>query len=275
MLFASADLVRRIERAECGLISSCIDAMSSPIEGLSRFGAPFAGGMAGYSGPGSPFNKIAGVGMGGPLDLVELEDLEGFYADRNTPVQVELASLADASVGEMLTKRGYHLVGFENVLGRALGEGADLCVRERPVQLKGRPESLEVRLSDESDFLIWLDTVVTGFAAPDESGVPSHESFARELMESLLTDMAAAEGLERYLAMLDGEPAGAGSMWLESGVALLNGASTLPNHRRRGVQGALLEHRLFEAAARGCDIAIVTTQPGSTSQKNVQRKGFN
>ncbi|PRC46270.1 GNAT family N-acetyltransferase, partial [Mycobacterium sp. ITM-2017-0098] len=42
---------------------------------------------------------------------------------------------------------------------------------------------------------------------------------------------------------------------------------------RRGVQTALLGTRLADAAAAGCDIAVVTTAPGSTSQKNVQRRG--
>jgi GNAT superfamily N-acetyltransferase len=54
----------------------------------------------------------------------------------------------------------------------------------------------------------------------------------------------------------------------------LSGAATLPEHRRQGVQTALLRHRLREAAARGCDIAVVTTQPGSKSQENVQKAGF-
>ncbi|HRI11203.1 MAG TPA: hypothetical protein PKW35_25470, partial [Nannocystaceae bacterium] len=48
----------------------------------------------------------------------------------------------------------------------------------------------------------------------------------------------------------------------------------LPAHRRRGVQSALLTHRLAAAAAAGCELAVVTTQPGSKSQENVQRLGF-
>ena len=48
----------------------------------------------------------------------------------------------------------------------------------------------------------------------------------------------------------------------------------MPAHRRRGVQSALLVSRLTDAARRGCDIAVVTTQPGSKSQQNVQRQGF-
>jgi ribosomal protein S18 acetylase RimI-like enzyme len=58
------------------------------------------------------------------------------------------------------------------------------------------------------------------------------------------------------------------------GVATLCGAATHPQHRRRGVQSALLATRVRAAAAAGCDVAVVTTQPGSKSHENVQRQGF-
>jgi hypothetical protein len=35
-----------------------------------------------------------------------------------------------------------------------------------------------------------------------------------------------------------------------------------------------LRYRLQNAAQRGCDVAVVTTQPGSKSTENVQRFGF-
>jgi ribosomal protein S18 acetylase RimI-like enzyme len=63
-------------------------------------------------------------------------------------------------------------------------------------------------------------------------------------------------------------------MRMTAGVAQLTGAATAPAHRRRGVQTALLSARLSDAAAAGCDVAVVTTQPGSKSQQNVQRRGF-
>jgi hypothetical protein len=40
------------------------------------------------------------------------------------------------------------------------------------------------------------------------------------------------------------------------------------------VQAALVSARLADAAAVGCDLAVVTTLPGSKSQQNVQRQGF-
>lgn len=84
----------------------------------------------------------------------------------------------------------------------------------------------------------------------------------------------AAPGFERYIARRGGVIAGGGNFRMQDGVAQLIGAATLPMHRRQGVQTALLRHRLAEAARRGCDIAVVTTEPGSRSQENVQKAGF-
>jgi len=86
--------------------------------------------------------------------------------------------------------------------------------------------------------------------------------------------MAAAEGFVRSLARRDGVPAGGASQRIFERVAQLCGAATLPEHRRHGVQSALLSARLEIASRAGCDIAVVTTQPGSKSQENVQKRGF-
>jgi len=40
------------------------------------------------------------------------------------------------------------------------------------------------------------------------------------------------------------------------------------------VHTALLSARLAGAAAAGCDVAVITTQPGSKSQQNAQSQGF-
>ena len=40
------------------------------------------------------------------------------------------------------------------------------------------------------------------------------------------------------------------------------------------MQSALLAARMANGARQSCDIAVVTTQPGSKSQQNVQRQGF-
>lgn len=88
-----------------------------------------------------------------------------------------------------------------------------------------------------------------------------------------LRDLASA-GARRYLALHDGVVAGGASFRAVDGVALLGGAATVPALRRRGVQSALLSARLADAADDGCDLAVLTTQPGSKSHHNAQRQGF-
>jgi ribosomal protein S18 acetylase RimI-like enzyme len=206
---------------------------------------------------------VAGLGFGASPADDDLAAVEAAYAAHGAPVQVELSILADPDLGDRLTGRGYRLVSFENVLGRPLAEPLERIT----------PPGVDVRPCADSEFETWLDTLVEGFANPDTQGVASHEEFPRDVLADATRDMAAA-GATRYVAVADGVVAGAASVRLADGIAQLTGAATAPAHRRRGVQTALLAARLVDAAAAGCDIAVVTTAPGSKSQENVQQRAF-
>lgn len=265
MLACDVSLAARIERAEARLLADGVAAVARRAgEGAGVLSIPFAGGHAAFTEPGSPLNKVAGLGFEGLPAEPELAGIEAEYARRACPVRVELSSLADPSFGAFLTRRGYVLEGFEDVLGLKLpGAG-----------LPPAPEGVRVRPSGEDELELWLDVTVKGFLAPDEQGVPSNESFEEEVLRRVVGDFVRADGMTRYLAERAGEPAGGGSLRLADGIAQLCGAATLPAHRRRGVQTALLAERLAAAARAGCDLAVVTTQPGSKSQENVRRRGF-
>jgi GNAT superfamily N-acetyltransferase len=77
-----------------------------------------------------------------------------------------------------------------------------------------------------------------------------------------------------FLAEFEGQPLAAANLATHGGVALLAGASTVPEGRRRGAQNALLEARLRFAAEVGCDLAMMCALPGSSSQRNAERHGF-
>jgi hypothetical protein len=76
------------------------------------------------------------------------------------------------------------------------------------------------------------------------------------------------------LAELDGRAIATGGLYIRDGVALLAGASTIPDARHQGAQLALLEHRLRFAADAGCELAMMGALPGSGSQRNAERNGF-
>ena len=262
-MFADLALARRVERVEASLSADIAAAILARGEVSGGFQQPFGGGVAVCAGPGSPVTKVIGVGFDGALDEAPLDRLEAEYAASGSPVRAEVSTLADPAVARQLTGRGYTLHGFENVLVRPL-TGSRL-----PVLAAG------TAIGPAADHRTFMNILIDGFASPDEGLVSTlGESFPRDILERTFEDMATARGFTRYLATVEGIPASAASMRLCDGVAQLCGAATLPRFRRRGLQTALLQTRLHEAETAGCDVAVVTTEPGSKSQQNAQRAGF-
>lgn len=268
MLFASTELAARIERAECHLLEGGARALRARAGEEAVFTRAFGGGWAACSDGSSPLDKVAGLGFEGPIAEDELAEIERAFHGRGVAVQVELATLADVTIGRLLSQRGYVLQGHENVLACDLAGRADAGAA-------GRAQgSISIEPSEGDDFESWLDVVVTGFAHPDAQGVAHEESFPRDALANVIRDMASQSGFARQLARIDGVPAGAASMRIDGAIAQLCGAATLPAFRRRGVQSALLDVRLESAREQGCELAVVATAPGSKSQENVQRRGF-
>ena len=77
-----------------------------------------------------------------------------------------------------------------------------------------------------------------------------------------------------WLARVDDRIAGGGALVIHDRLALICGDGTLPEFRSQGVQTALLRARLDRAQEAGCDLAVICTQPGSSSQRNAERQGF-
>jgi len=78
---------RRPHRARRRLPDArCAHAATRRRPGTGAFATPLAGGFATFAAPGSPINKVAGLGFGGPVDTAELEAVERAFAERDTPV---------------------------------------------------------------------------------------------------------------------------------------------------------------------------------------------
>jgi GNAT superfamily N-acetyltransferase len=261
-MFCDTALARRIERAEIQLIADASRAAQAR-SGSDGFLIPIAGGLASFAEPDSPFNKVVGLGFDGVPSPDELDVVEKAFAAHGAPTQVELAHLAESAIGEVLSDRGYRLESFENVLGYALDRDPELVT----------PPGIEVRRSTDDELDAWIAVVTEGTLHPDTQGLPWHDEFPREAIENAERDFAAAGGT-RYAAFRDGVLAGGADFRITDGIAQLAGAATAPAHRRHGVQSALVAARLADAKAAGCDVAVIVTQPGSKSQQNAQRRGF-
>lgn len=63
-------------------------------------------------------------------------------------------------------------------------------------------------------------------------------------------------------------------MDVEGDLATLWGAAVLPDFRRRGVQTALVQHRLHHAARAGATLVTVEASAGGPTHRNAARRGF-
>ncbi len=91
--------------------------------------------------------------------------------------------------------------------------------------------------------------------------------------------LAPGRGWECWLALDGDEPAGAGALFMRDGICYLGFGATLPEHRGKGAQGALLAHRIRRAEALGCDLVVTETgerrdDRPSNSYRNILRAGF-
>jgi GNAT superfamily N-acetyltransferase len=261
-MFADSSLAALIDRAEGRMCAGLCRYVASIRPAIRTLVSDIAGGCAVYAGPRSPMNKMIGIGFDGPLDIDVLEEIEAEWRDRDEPVRVELSVLADVAVAPALSRRGYILHGFEDVLGRTLDH----------IEPATNP-SVAVEMMDPADAPTWADIALAAFLNLDGTGRVA-DSPERHEIEEILTDMATAPGFQRYLAWIDGRPVGEANLRIDGRLAQVAGAGTLPAYRGRGVQKALLHRRLVDARAAGCELAVVTTAPGTRSQANVMRRGF-
>jgi hypothetical protein len=258
-LFLDLDLARRIEMAESHAAVDTVQALERVRPESGAAAESIAGGFAIYAGANSPVTQAVGMGLNGAVSEEEFNRLETFYRIRNEPVRVETCPLADASLFEHFGKHSYRVTEFANVMAlplknRAAAETWPATARGVTIERTGR---------DQMD--LWALTVSQGFS--ENAAVP------QELLD-VMKMFAEGPRAECYLARVDGKVAGGGTLALRDGVAGLFGASTLIEFRKRGVQTALLHARLTRALDAGCDLAVCLARPGSTSQRNIVRSGF-
>jgi GNAT superfamily N-acetyltransferase len=169
--------------------------------------------------------------------------------------QVSLCPLADPSLLRHLGRGGYRVDMFMHTWVREISPTEDFHL----------PKGIIICPASYDEANLWVRVAFKG-------GLDSEE--AEPGRSAVIAAYPYMAHTTCYLAWIDGEAAGAGTLSVDKGLAEMFGASTRPSFRNRGVQSALLAGRLAEAQRLGCDLAIVHTEPGSASQRNVERLGF-
>jgi len=255
--FADVSLARRLERAEARSNADFIEGRARAFPDKGATWKEIAGTYAMYDGRSSPVTQTFGMGMFQPLTERELKAVEHFFLDRGAPVCHEVSPHADSSVLPLLNDGGYQPIEFTSVMYRPIS-------KESPL-LAARNERIRVMLTGSSEADLWAEIAFKGWSEFGELA---------DFLHDVGRVNARRDNARSFLAVLDGRPIATGLMNIFDGVALLAGASTIPEGRKKGAQLALLEERLRYAAQHDCDIAMMCAIPGSASQRNAERHGF-
>lgn len=228
---------------------------------------PWGGGLMCRGTPGLWCNLAVGAGFDGPVSDDQIQELINYYAPRGIEPRVEMSAMADESLRAGLERAGFVLRMFEMILVREL----DPKRRAEPVV----PAPVDIRFevidpADERVLRECADVVIPGFKV--DLGFDPHitddefELFKRNAQHPRCLTVAARTAAGRIVAV--------GGCSVNDEVGALFGAVTAMDHRRRGIQQALLAFRMNEMARRGVRLATIGSRPHSSTQRNVRRMGF-
>ncbi|MFO0829405.1 MAG: GNAT family N-acetyltransferase [Phycisphaerales bacterium] len=260
---------RRLERVSASALERFLDRAAALGVATPNGYCRVAGGVAALFGVGGPSSVVRGAALDSPWTERDGDEVLAFYARYDDSPRVDVCPLTGSSLRTWLERRG------ATVRLRLVAYGLDLTrfdCGDAPIDPHITLEEVDASTVD-----LQRDVVSRGFG----NGAPPSGAMAQ-----FIADMAKAQHgnpfAAQLLARIDGVPAGGGRVtWVDVAathgggrVAIMQGASTLPDARRRGVQSALLRARLARARAEGCDAATISCEPGSASERNIVRAGF-
>lgn len=199
------------------------------------------------------FNRALGLGLDRPATEDDLAAIDRFFRARG--VEYCVALVPDAHPAELeawATNRGL-------VAGYAWAKFS------RGVDTSPEVET-ELRVEEVSDGADFAAVFTRAYGTP-------------ALFEPWLARVPGRPGWHCFLAYAGDEPAATGAIYVEDGVGWLGAAGTLPEHRRKGAQNAILAARIRAAAEAGCQVVVTETgslregRP-SNSYRNILRAGF-
>jgi GNAT superfamily N-acetyltransferase len=199
-------------------------------------------------------NRVLGLGLSEPATVHALDRLTDLFGG-GIGWGVALAPQAEPrELPSWLERRGF-------TAGYAWAK-FQRCVADPPeVHTELRIDRVGAESADD-----FAATFVRGYSTP---------GFFRDW----LTRIPQRPGWHCFLAYDGDEPAGTGALFLTGEVGWLGIAATLPEHRRKGAQGAILKARIDAAAAAGCRVVVTETgqllegRPAG-SYRNIVRAGF-
>lgn len=202
------------------------------------------------------FNRVIGLGLGQTATENQLDTIIALYKDAGARrFFVQLSPHAKPhGLPEMLQAKGF---GFFN-------NWVKLYRDIHP--LPNADTGLSIRQIDTGDADTFAQIIVTAFDWP-------------EAIKPLVALAVGRRDWKHYVAYTGDKAVACGALFIGGKYATLAFAATLPEHRGRGAQSALIARRFRDAAAAGCrwiltETAEETPQRPVASFRNMRRQGF-
>ncbi|KAI5460554.1 hypothetical protein BGZ63DRAFT_425060 [Mariannaea sp. PMI_226] len=264
-------LTQCLERADCIHVARHTESSQSIFPSEKFTTLTIAGATVSVTNPdlGYKLNFVAGLGTTSSAGESDLEKIELAHSRVGISTMIELCPYADKKTLTALALRGFNAVGF-------------LIEYIRPLTDISVNDTIETRLSEtHSHTSISISRVQ----------VREHETFVQHSVEGfcdtgrspLILDVLARVATLRadsllYFAKIHEEIGATGALAVietpYGRIGYLYHGSTVPRFRKRGLHRALDWARLLDARQRGCDLALVQAQTGSSSGRNAERLGF-
>lgn len=201
-------------------------------------------------------NRVIGLGCEEPLDRRKLAEVRDYYrAEGRTRWFVEWSPSAQSTEPALLESMG----------GERRTEQAKLFAVLADIRLDSGDVPLEVITVSSETRATFRDLVAPSLGIPEAA------------REGIVASVGQT-GWHYYLACTQGTAIAGGAMFSDGRGAWFGLSATLPTHRNRGAQTALLSTRIREARALGCQWVSAETHPTSPltnpSLRNMARAGM-
>jgi len=238
---------------------ACTEALVQRAPSLGATIFQISEGYATYHGN-SPMSFASGLGIGSRDHSFELDAVEKFYFSRDMPTTIWVNDYTDQEFVRLLECRGYTRMSEVQTLILPMRTFVDLEVNPK----------IRVTPVGAADADEWIRVVATGYGVSGASlaGVP--QSVADNFYS-----FGFGRGTTAYLAYEGETPIAGAALTSGFGLAILRTASTLPEHRGKGAQTALISARLRRSRELGCAFVFSNTDSKETpSARHLMRFGF-
>ncbi|GAB5495902.1 MAG: hypothetical protein Phyf2KO_09820 [Phycisphaerales bacterium] len=235
---------------------------------------PILGGIMSYLEPGSWSNQVCGIGLSGKATSEDVARIVEYYTSRGVEPKVEIAQFVDESLLVALAEHKFELRQFETVLARQIGDNEQIDPTPMggwPVDDEGNELVIErVDPDDEQTVFESWRVAMSGFIDSPREPTEKELNMHRKIVSHPHGDFLVARFGNRIVAAGGAEyPRGD-----DIAVGVLFGVSVLDEFRRRGIQQAMILHRVIGAQRRGAKVVVIHSVPAASTDRNSMRLGF-